>query len=58
MASLDALATKVLSRTTGAHAHLTPVQLADPTSPTSARHPVGGDEGRAEFVTRVRNHRR
>jgi hypothetical protein len=57
-ASLAALGRKALSRTAGAGPALSPAQLADPTSPTSARRPVGGAGERAEFVRRVRERRR
>jgi hypothetical protein len=63
--SVVALAGKAVSRTTGAltrtrgaGADLSPAQLADPMSLTSARRPVGGAEGRSEFVRRVRDGRR
>ncbi|TPG18968.1 nucleotidyltransferase family protein [Pedococcus bigeumensis] len=64
-ASLAALGWKSLSRTAGALTRsagsggdLSPAQRADPTSPTSARRPVGGAAGRSEFVRRVRERRR
>jgi hypothetical protein len=63
--SVVALASKSLSRaagavgrTAGAGADLSPAQRADPSSPVSARRPVGGTEGRSEFVRRVRDRRR
>lgn len=64
-ASAAALGRKVLSRTAhalarspGADGDLSPAQRADPMTPTSARRPVGGAEGRSEFVRQVRERRR
>lgn len=56
--SFGSLGTKAASRVLRGGQVLTRAQLLDPTSPDSARHAVGGPDGRADFVRFVLNQRR
>lgn len=56
--SASALAGKSLRRFTVRSGDTSPDTLADRTSPASARHPVGGEQGRRDFLSWVRTAQR
>ena len=56
--SVSALAGKAVQRVVVRSGDTSPTALGDPTSPASARHPVGGEPGRRDFLSWVRTAQR